>query len=191
MEFADDPMLIEATNEDTHHSHPSVEGYEVDSEFSNVDRVLWKNKKTGHGTLVYRNTNPTNARDLGTDALISLGMEDWANRFKNATHVAKKAHGKFNGNLHLTGHSLGGSQALHVSNKTGIKATAFNPGFSPADLYREQMTPKDYSNTHTYVVFGDPISNSILSASNLKKTVVMPKSFNTHSMSHFRNKHGL
>lgn len=155
IEFEHDAHLIQATNANKDY----VEGYDVDRELSNVDRTTWLNKRTGHATVVYRATDPTNMRDLGTDALLAFGLEHKSSRFKHAEEVAQQAKSKYGDNVHLAGHSLGGSLAMNASAKTGLKANVYNPGSSVIVAAKQAFKPKDYSKVTNNVVLGDPISN--------------------------------
>lgn len=146
-------------------------GYRSDPEFDQTDYHLYK--KAGKATLVFRSTDVRNASDLLADTYIMAGKESKSRRFQNAENVYRRAVQKYGANnVDLTGFSLGGSQALYLSNKYKAKATVFNPGFSPEDLEHHLQHPRDYSNATAYVTAGDVISNSILGVKNIKKNMV-------------------
>lgn len=112
-----------------------TEGFSVDKELSGKDWNTYYNPTTGKAIIRYRETDPKNLKDLGTDALIALGIQGVGSRFKRAEKVYDKAAKKYGGkdNVDVTGHSLGGSLALHVNQTRGAKATAFNPGAGPLE----------------------------------------------------------
>lgn len=92
---------------------------------------MFVDNRTGRATISYRGTDTKNWGDIGSDALLALGLERFSARFRNARKVARQALAKYGaGNVAVTGHSLGGSQALYVNSRMGIPATAFNPGTS-------------------------------------------------------------
>lgn len=137
------------------------EGYQIDSELSGRDRVVYT--KDGKATVVFRATQPSNPHDIIADMAIATGTESWSGRFKHADDVTKAAMAKYGAeNIHLAGYSLGGSQAIYLSNKYKLPATVFNPGFSQADVF--SSSTKDYSRVNAYVTPGDVISNSIFSS---------------------------
>jgi hypothetical protein len=103
------------------------EGFDIDREFSSGERTVFT--KGGRAVLAFRGTNPLNVTDLGTDVMIALGMERYTRRFAASLDVTERLISKYGiENVEVTGHSLGGTQALYVNSKTGVKATAFNPG---------------------------------------------------------------
>ena len=115
----------------------NVEGYDILSSYSSPDRVAYQHKRTKHVILAFRGTDPGNwkngfsskaFRDLTTDALLAGGAEGLSHRFSNAEKITNeliKVYGKEN--LTLTGHSLGGSQAMEASRKYDVGAHVYNP----------------------------------------------------------------
>lgn len=156
-----------------------VHGWQKDMELSNENRVVYH--KDGKAKVAFRGTNPTNLKDLGTDVLVGLGLQDKSSRMKNAlktTNLAIKKYGK--DNVSLTGHSLGGAQAAYVSRKAGVKATGFNTPWSKLD----EMRNRTYSHFHAIQTKSDPISGRNRSVGKIgKKTWVNSKSWNPHSIS--------
>lgn len=104
--------------------------YVIDRDLSNRNRIAF-----AHGdklTLAFRGTDPKNWQDLGTDVLLGLGIVGQSARFQNSLEVARAAVAKYGReNVHVTGHSLGGSQALYVNQMLDVSASAFNPGAAP------------------------------------------------------------
>lgn len=106
-------------------------------DLSNVDRAVYQHKKTKKVTIAFRGTDPTNWRDLSTDALMTTGWGSWGTRFKNARKITEEVIRRYGrDNVVVTGHSLGGAQALHVSQRYGVKAEVFNPYVHPSDTNR-------------------------------------------------------
>lgn len=99
-------------------------GYKVDRELSTPDATVFN--KNGEAVIAYRGTNWKNLDDLAADAHIAFGSRKHK-RFEDAEDIAYRTRMKYK-KIKATGHSLGGTQALHVNKKYGIDAVAFNPG---------------------------------------------------------------
>jgi hypothetical protein len=160
-----------------------VEGYTIDKQLSSPDRTAYV--KDGKVTLAYRGTdfkNKSNTyRDLGTNALLALGLQDVSSRFKNAKKASDQAIEKYGkDNVNVTGHSLGGSQALYLSNKRGLQGSAFNPFAGVVDSLRKRTY-----NATAYVNQNDPIASLTGRVSGLKRHVIKGKKSNPHSLAHF------
>lgn len=158
-----------------------VNGWQQDVQLSNHDRKVYH--KDGKAKVVFRGTDVKNKRDIGTDALVALGLQDFSSRMRNATRttdLAIKKYGK--DNVSLTGHSLGGSQAAYVSRKLGVKATGFNAAMSPVDVLRKRT----YGNFHQVSTSNDPISHFTNRVGRIaKKTIVKPTKWNPHTLSNY------
>lgn len=104
--------------------------YTVEPSLSSDNYVTFTDTRTGKGVVAYRGTSWSNSKDLATDAAIFFGAEDYTKRFRDAVKVAKEASSFYGGNanVNVTGHSLGGSQAMEVTKQTGIESHSFNPG---------------------------------------------------------------
>lgn len=120
---------------EVNHESMIAKGYEIDKELSGKDYTTYYNPKTKKASIRYRETDPTNWRDLTTDALIAVGLQGVGSRFKRAEKVYDKASSKYGGkeNVSVYGHSLGGTQALHVNKTRGATAWAYNPGAGPVE----------------------------------------------------------
>jgi hypothetical protein len=141
------------------------EGYSIDPRFSNRNRTLYVDNATGKATLAFRGTDLKNRADLGTDALLAMGLSSLSSRFRNAKRAARRAQAEYGDNLQLAGHSLGGSQALYASSRTGLAATALNPGVPPSfakksvlDRLGMTLFKKKVPSGHIYTTGSDPIS---------------------------------
>lgn len=104
-------------------------GYDIDEELSSANHTVFRNRKTGKAVIAYRGTNPSNRDDLAADYDIARGKREHQ-RFNEALHVAKKTQAKYK-DVEVTGHSLGGTQALHVYETLGVRARVYNPGSAP------------------------------------------------------------
>lgn len=161
-------------------------GWEKDFELSNGDATVYrkgeKSKVSFKGTELTKN-GKLNTRDLGTDVLVGLGLQDHSNRFKKAvrlTDAAIKKYGKEN--VSLTGHSLGGAQAAYVSRKRGVKATGFGSAMGVLDPIRKRT----YSHFHHVTTPTDPVSYFTNRTGRIgKKTVVPLKKWNPHALSNY------
>lgn len=144
-----------------------VEGYDIIPEFTSPDRVAYRHQASGHVILSFRGTDihqwgkgssifsSRGFRDITSDLLLAAGAQDMGHRFYNAENVTKKVLDRYGKtNVSVTGHSLGGSQALHVSRKFGVHAEAYNPHISWSDA----MTHTNYWNATIHVNKTDPVS---------------------------------
>jgi hypothetical protein len=109
------------------HERAQKLGYSLDSELSNEHAAVFKHNHSGDAVIAYRGTKSPN--DLSADWDIALGGVP-ENRVGTAMEVHQKTKLKYK-KVKLTGHSLGGTIAHHVSNRTNDNATIFNPGSSP------------------------------------------------------------
>ena len=181
-DYTDYALLSKAAYEHGANLENVPKAFERDDELSNFDRTVFHNSATGEAVIAYRGTIPTHVSDLETDAAIAIGAESKTKRFKEADKVAKAAIAKY-GKEHvtLTGHSLGGTQALYVAARNDLKAAAFNPGKGFDGLRSLQyLTGKKAGSSdkaRIYATGYDPISvNSLLGSE--KVTLVKPKSKN-------------
>ena len=169
--------------------------YNKDLELSNRNRSVYFDPKTRKAIVGFKGTDPTNSDDLGTDALIALGIYGVGSRFKNAVETTRAAKAKYEGGVTVTGHSLGGTQALYVSRAENVDAYAFNPGSSIPNLvdgyYRSTtvagfLAPKRKANPRaTIVTTGiDPISFGYVLGGE-KKVYVRPRGADVHGLSNF------
>ncbi len=106
-------------------------GYLIDRELSTPNAHVYKSSADSHAVIAYRGTNPKNADDLAADAHIAAGSRAHQ-RFREAEDIAQRAMKKYQ-KVIVTGHSLGGTQALHVNNVFGLDARVFNPGAGKGD----------------------------------------------------------
>lgn len=96
--------------------------------------------KDGKAVISYRGTDPLDTADLAADAAIALGWNHMSGRFWEADRTYQAAVKKYGAqNVQVTGHSLGGAEALYVARKYGASGTVFNPGESPFGEYAEEQ----------------------------------------------------
>lgn len=165
-----------------------IKGYTIDRGLSNQNRTTYV--KDGKAIVSFRGTDlktkDNKWKDLGTDALIFFGLERFGSRFKNAVKATKKVVEKYGkDNVELTGHSLGGSQALYVGKELGLPVKAFNPGTSPADVIRDKFEAPPTAETKVYTTGIDPISGLATQLKGVDTELVMPNSLNVHGVSNF------
>jgi hypothetical protein len=179
-----------------------VDGWERDEHLSNRDRTVYS--REGKAVVAFRGTNLSGTtdrwRDLGADALIALGLQDLSHRFRDAKKTTKYAMDKYgDDNVTLVGHSLGGSQALHVHTKLGIDTHAFNPGISLVDVRRSgskfgpehvlSLFPKRsrfHDNAHAWITSGDLVGGLAPMVRGLQVSIVPKKKYvGAHSLENF------
>mgnify|MGYP000105397479 CR=1 FL=1 len=164
---------------------------------SDNNHTTFYNRKTGKAVISYRGTDLGNVKDLFTDTAIFFGVERMTPRFSDALDTAKKAQKMYGKkNVEVTGHSLGGSQALYVTSKTGIPSYAYNPGktFQQYDLLSRYDSVRDFfcpscnkinpSNSTVYTTGLDPISYNA-SRTDASVQYVRPKSLDVHGIDNF------
>ena len=113
-------------------------GYELDEDLSQKSRSVFYNKTKNRAVVAYKGTDPTHLSDLIADGQIVNGMDEYlSGRFRGAEKAYRQATKKYGKeNVQVTGHSLGGSQAVHVGRKYGAVGTAFEPGTAIAGAFR-------------------------------------------------------
>lgn len=135
----------------------AVKGYDILPEFTTKDRVAYKHSHSNKVYLAFRGTDLSNHRDIGTDILMGLELHHKSSRLQKAVGTAKKLKEKFGSeNVILTGHSLGGSQALYASEKLGLAAEVYNPYLS----YKQKK--KTYHHATVHHTEGDIISKNVI-----------------------------
>jgi len=112
-------------------------GYEIDKSLSSRYHTVYYHAGRNKAVVAYRGTVPHNASDLYADATDIFGssrkMFD-SPRFRQADALYKQTVKKYGRqNVEVTGHSLGGSQAMYIGKKYNTKGIAFEPGIGPLD----------------------------------------------------------
>jgi hypothetical protein len=117
--------------------------------------VAVKNISNDSVIIAFRGTNPKNIDDLVANYHIFYGSVERCERFKKAEDVYLEYSSRYK-NIYLTGHSLGGSQAVYLAKKYGGMCWAWNPGQGLSEDYLNDNNI--YTNINTYHIIGDPIS---------------------------------
>mgnify|MGYP003634788733 CR=1 FL=1 len=125
--FDGDPVLTEDKLQSL------MDTYSIDNNLSNDMGVVLKNNNDNSAILAYRGTDPNNIYDLNADAQLATGLDNlipFQTRLSRAEDMYISAKNVYP-NLELSGHSLGGYLAEHVSRTNNEKAVVFNPGLTP------------------------------------------------------------
>jgi hypothetical protein len=133
---------------------------------STDQHAVYHNKKTKHTVLAMRGTVPTDLRDLKSDKAILQGKEAGETRFKQSLETYDRVKQQYGGEVHVTGHSLGGSLSNHVAKLKGARATTFNAGQSATKSHAKDVEgcrltlnpPAWCSRIRTHKIGGDVIS---------------------------------
>lgn len=140
-----------AYNPGKYHDQYTALGYSIDPALSQKSRTVFYNASTKKAVIAYKGTTPSLNpihSDLAADIGILANVPKYMiGRFRGAEKVynqTKKKYGK--DNIEVTGHSLGGSQALYIGRKYGAKGTAFEPGLGLRDAYQKSI-PGTLDNT--------------------------------------------
>lgn len=141
-----------------------VQGFDIIPEYTSPDRTVYFHRDTGKAVIAFRGTDPHHwsggtesrgFRDLTTDVILAAGEQEHSHRFQNAENVTASVIKRYgHSNVIVTGHSLGGSQALHISNKFGVHAEVYNPHID----WESSMTRANYYNAALHVNRTDPVA---------------------------------
>lgn len=136
-------------------------------------------------TIAYRGSRFERhlASDTGADLAIATGLEGYNPRFRKAlaTYDALRLeHPK--ASIHLTGHSLGGGEAMYVSRQRGAKATAFDPGMG-IDAFVRTLRGVRNGNIDIERVPLDPVSALSELPSEGTMHWYRPRTYNPHNLS--------
>ncbi|KAJ1629233.1 hypothetical protein T492DRAFT_840961 [Pavlovales sp. CCMP2436] len=106
-------------------------GFTLDRQLSQVDTLVYTDKRTGKPTIVHRGS--TTPRDfLVDDALIAFGSGRETQRQRRAREITAAAETKYNKPSNSTGHSLGGRLAERSGSRGSI--ITFNKAAGLADI---------------------------------------------------------
>lgn len=116
------------------------QGYVIDQELSDGDRTTFYHPASKRAVVSFRGTKLSNFADLATDLAIVKGTQNTSGRFKRSNKTVEKVIGKYGkDNVTLTGHSLGGSQAITAGQRYGLVSHAFNPGVGPQTAVKQAL----------------------------------------------------
>lgn len=119
------------------------------------DYIAAYNDRESLSIIAFRETNPSKIEDIVTNIHILYGKSAQCERFRKSESIYLSYKKKYS-NVHVTGHSLGGSQAIHVAKMFGCPCWAWNPGQGLSEEYLNDR--KIYPSIKTYHIIGDPIS---------------------------------
>lgn len=167
-----------------YHSKQVGADWSVDDELSDHHSTIYHNPNTKHTVVAFRGT--ADKHDVGTDALMFLGLGGKTNRFKEATELTNRVISKYGRDkTELTGHSLGSNIGSSVSKNTGLPTTSFNKG-------KTLLPTRNAKNERVIRNAFDPFSGNavIPSAFSLPNLLIggsgrLPKSANPHSLNNF------
>lgn len=132
-------------------------GFSIVDDLSDENSVVVETTDKKTSVIGYRGTKPTNVGDLVADYHIAFGKMKESNRFKEAEMKYTKVK-EIYPEVKVTGHSLGGAQAIHVAKMFGVQCWAWNPGQGVSEEYLNDN--RIYPNIRTYHIIGDPISET-------------------------------
>jgi hypothetical protein len=158
-------MSLDLSNAAYDHSRLPI-GYKKDDQLS--DRhTLVSTDREGNPYIAFRGTSDLG--DVAPDVDIALGLRQHP-RFAAAVNKTKSVEAKYGKRAKLTGHSLGGTLAEHVSDTLGNSAEVYNPGKSLFGSLRNSNSRITYNRKAS-----DPISGGIRKATvweNLADTLI-------------------
>jgi hypothetical protein len=183
------------------HGYQEMPGYHIDNRFTNENRILYaSNDDPTKAVYAFRGTDVKNLNDIGTDVLNTVGLQGISARQKNSTRAAIAAQSQYS-NLTLTGHSLGGFEALAAAKSMKsppAQTVVFAPHVSYFQNLQDSVANKVHdfflgrkerqpSNTFIYKTQTDPVT-AYISPHYLNahiSTVKELNPLNPHSMENF------
>lgn len=138
-----------------------IENFVYNKQDSTINRAVYINERAK--TIYYiakgtdrKNINNKLYRDMVTNLMILLGNYRESSRFKTYNKYYTILKEKYPGyKIIATGHSLGGTQALYLSNLEKIPAIVFNCGILPTTEFKQLVKNK---NVKLINQIGDPLS---------------------------------
>eukprot|EP00877_Chromochloris_zofingiensis_P005201 jgi/Chrzof1/14682/Cz09g11270.t1 len=105
--------------------------------------------------IAFRGT--TSGRDIYTDMLLHTGSERLSPRFSESLQVVQSYKEKYpTYQIFVTGHSLGGSIAIWLSQQLGVQAVTFNAHVTGTWVWQSITRP--YKKVTMYYMYDDPIA---------------------------------
>jgi hypothetical protein len=126
-------------------------GYVYDEQLSNKNNAIYYNPETKKLMHSVKGTNPFSAKDLYTDAMLSMGMLKKTDRYKDSHKKLRDAKAKYGvDSADIVGHSLGGSISSYIGDKNKDKTYTLDKGAT--------FGQKSRSNEKAYRTEGDMVS---------------------------------
>ena len=155
--------------------------YRIDNQLSSESVSVYVDALGNEVVMAFRGT--VNLSDIATDLAIATGTESRTARFKSADELFEKVKACYpSDEIICTGHSLGGSLAVHVAEKYHVKSFVYNPAISPAQL----IAPESGNETTIYRTAVDPVSiGATIPATREVITVWGSEDTHAHAMGNF------
>lgn len=148
----------------------------LDSRFQTPDTSVIVNKHTGLAIFAVRGTDFSLVRDVVQDIGIAFNKKELITRLNQDDAVLKKSLEKYNKNIIITGHSLGGYIGVWLALKHNLHGKFFNIGASPADQQSLHSTKIIHYTTNNLIdKVVDPLSITAVLRDRFKLVVVRQK----------------
>jgi hypothetical protein len=162
----EDKMMAHMASDAYETGRKDINGYRYNAGLSSDQHAVYHNPKTKRTVLAMRGTVPTDLRDLRSDKALLLGRTASDPRYKQSLQTYDKVKAHYGGgDVHVTGHSLGGHLSNMVARKRGARATTFNAGQSATKQHAKDVAschglnpPAWCSRIRTHKIGGDAIS---------------------------------
>ena len=126
-------------------------GYIYDESLSNKNNAIYYNPESKKVLHSIKGTDPTNIKDLYTDAMLSMGMLKKTDRYKDSHKKLREAKAKYGTDTaDVVGHSLGSGIASYISDKNKDKVYTLDKATT--------IGGKTRSNEQSYRTKGDLVS---------------------------------
>lgn len=167
-------------------------GYTLDRSLSDNEHIVLRNDATKQAMVAYRGTDVGTPDDIFADVDLAFAGTDYSHidRFKVALDRFERAKRELSGySFTVTGHSLGGSQAMWVArHNPSVKARVFNPGITShngsqtlgtgignalGNMFhmRDKNQGKEYNNIEIVRMDGDIVSSGYTSRVGFEATM--------------------
>ena len=187
-------------NQDKELTDQVIESYgikdlKIDDVYSD-DFSIVATRPDGRAVISYRGTDSW--LDLLPDLGVFMGAHSPFVPAMNRFHHAFEKHENLPYKIdYVTGHSLGGTQAMNTARRTGTKAIVFNPGSTPwaeslhAGVCSSSSACEDEGKSRIFTTGVDPISfgsyafDQFTDEVTLIKPKDLPNDWFAHSLTHF------
>lgn len=137
-------------------------GFVLDTELSGPKNQVYRDAGTGEIVISYKGTNPASGEDIYDDlAILNPNVrEQDTSRFRRAEALYRQVVAKYGSDARVacTGHSLGGSIAMHVAKEHDLMAYVYNPGASANVALAGRGLGDSGNKTVVYRTSGDLVS---------------------------------